>query len=182
MPDSNDFETLKLFVESSRPRMTKAVRFACRKYKHHAAPEEIEDFTEQIIVLLLDDNCRSLRSYDASKGQFSTWVQTIVNHHVSRQLQKNHADEWLDDYLLTLSYSPTQEDELLRKERRAILKAEIDKLSLHDQTIARMKLDEVSDEVIAKKLNIKPASVGREWRVIKTKLKRILTDEHKVKH
>jgi hypothetical protein len=56
------------------------------------------------------------------------------------------------------------------------LYAEIDKLSLHDQTIAWMKLCEVPDEEIAKELNIKPASVGREWRVIQTKLKQIVTD------
>jgi RNA polymerase sigma factor (sigma-70 family) len=176
MPDSNELETLTALVENSRARIRKAVRIACRKYKHSALPDEIEDFTEQIIELLLEDDGRKLRSYDASKGTFATWLQSVVNHDVSRQLQKNHPAESLDDYLLTLSYAPQQEKELLRKEERAILYAEIDKLSLHDQTIARMKLRDVPNEEIAKELNIKPASVGREWRVIQTKLKQILTD------
>jgi RNA polymerase sigma factor (sigma-70 family) len=176
MPDSNELETLIAMAENSRAQIAKAVRIACWKYNYNATPDEIEDFTEQIIVLLLEDDGRKLRSYDASKGAFATWLQSVVNHDVSRQLQKNHPAESLDDYLLTLSYAPKQEKELLRKEERAILYAEIDKLSLHDQKIARMILLEVPDEEIAKELNIKAASVGREWRVIQTKLKQILTD------
>ena len=57
MPDSNDFDTLKTFVENARALIAKAVRIACRKYKHSALPEEIEDFTEEIIVLLLEQYC-----------------------------------------------------------------------------------------------------------------------------
>jgi hypothetical protein len=109
MPDSNELETLTALVENSRARIRKAVRIACRKYKHSALPDEIEDFTEQIIELLLEDDGRKLRSYDASKGTFATWLQSVVNHDVSRQLQKNHPAESLDDYLLTLSYAPQQE-------------------------------------------------------------------------
>jgi RNA polymerase sigma factor (sigma-70 family) len=176
MPDSNELETLTALVENSRAPIRKAVRIACRKYKYNATPEEIEDFTEQIIVLLLEDDCRKLRTYDSSQATFPRWLQQVVNHDVGRQLQKNHPAESLDDYLLTLSYAPQQEKELRRKEERAILYAEIDKLSLHDQRIARMKLRDVPDEEIAKELNIKPASVGREWRVIQTKLKQIVTD------
>ena len=177
MPDSNDLATLKLFVEYSRPLTAKAVRVACRKYKHRATPEEIEDFTEDFIELLLEDDCRRLRTHDPDKASFKTWLQHVVNHHVSRQLQKDHPAEPLEESLLNkLSYAPKQDKELLRKERRAILYAEIDNLSLHDQRIARLKLREVSDEEIARELNIKPASVGREWRVIKTKLARMVTD------
>ena len=58
-----------------------------------------------------------------------------------------------------------------------MLYAAIDKLSLHDQRIARLKLREVPNEEIAQELNIKPASVGREWRVIKTKLAQMVADE-----
>jgi RNA polymerase sigma factor (sigma-70 family) len=174
MPDSNELETLTALVENSRAPIRKAVRIACRKYKYNATPEEIEDFTEQIIVLLLEDDCRKLRTYDSSQATFPTWLQQVVNHDVSRQLQKNHPAESLDDYLLTLSYAPKQEKELLRKEQRALLDKAIDNLSLHDQRIARLKLRDVPNEEIAQELNIKAASVGREWRVIKTKLAQIV--------
>lgn len=79
--------------------------------------------------------------------------------------------------LNTLRYAPTQENELLQKERHGMLEDAIDTLSLHDQRIARLKLREISDEEIAQELNIKAASVGREWRVIQTKLGQMLTDE-----
>jgi RNA polymerase sigma factor (sigma-70 family) len=184
MPESNELETLKKFVANSRALIGKTVRIACRKYKHNATPEEIEDFTEDIIVLLLEDDCRKLRTYDSSQASFPTWLQSVVNHDVSRQLRKNHAAEPLEDYLLTLRYAPQQEKELLWKERRAMLYAAIDKLSLHYRRIAQLKLREVSDEEIAREFNIKPASVGREWRVAQTKLKQMLTDgaQNKAKH
>ena len=177
MPDSNDFETAQSFVEKSRKDITAAVRFACWHHKYAATPQDIEDFTEQINLLLLAGDCRKLRTYDPTQASFTTWLQPVVNHDVGRQIQKLRRTESLEEELLNrLRYAPTQEKELLRKEERAILYAAIDKLSLHDQRIARLKLQDVSDEEIAKELNIKPASVGREWRVIKAKLKQIVTD------
>ena len=177
MPDSNDLETLQARVTDARAQITTAVRVACRKYKHNATPEEIEDFTEDIIKLLLEDDCRKLRTHDPGKALFKTWLQHVVNHEVSHELQKKRPAESLEEQLLnTLSYAPTQEKELLRKERRAMLEDAIDTLSLHDQRIARLKLREAPDEEVARELNIKPASVEREWRVIKTKLKQIVTD------
>lgn len=177
MPDSNDLETLRLRVANARAQITIAVQFACRNYNHGAPPAEVEDFTEDIIKLLLEDDCRRMQTHDPTKASFNTWLQHVVNHHVSHQVQKNHSAESLEDELLnTLRYAPTQENELLQKERQVMLKDAIDKLSLHDQRIARLKLREVSDEEIARELNIKTASVGREWRVIKTKLAQMMTD------
>lgn len=178
MPDSNDLETLQARVADARAQITTAVRVACRNYNHGAPPEEVEDFTDDIIKLLLEDDCRRFRTHDPSKASFNTWLQHVVNHHVSHQLQKNHSAEPLEDELLnTLCYPPTQENELLRKERRAMLEDAIETLSLHDQRIARLKLQEVPDEEIAQELNIKASSAGREWRVIKTKLAQIMANE-----
>ncbi len=178
MPDSNDLKTLQARVADARAQITAAVRFGCRKYKYNATPEEIEDFTEDIIKLLLEDDCRRFRTHDPDKASFKTWLQHVANHNVGRQLQKKHPAASMEEQLLnTPSHAPTQEKELLRKERRVILEDAIDKLSLHDQRIARLKLREVPDEEIAQELNIKVASVGREWRVIKTKLAQIVTED-----
>ena len=177
MPDSNDLGTLQALVTDARAQITTAVRVACRNYNHGAPPEEVEDFTDDIIKLLLEDDFRRMQTHDPSKASFNTWLQHVVNHYVSHQLQKNHPAESLEDELLNiLSYPPTQENEMLWKERQAMLYTAIDKLSLHDQQIARLKLREVPDEEIAQELNIKASSVGREWRVIKTKLAQMVTN------
>jgi RNA polymerase sigma factor (sigma-70 family) len=178
MPDSNDPEILQARVADARAQITTAVRFACRTYNHGAPPAEVEDFTEDIIKLLLEDDCRRMQTHDPGKGSFKTWLQSVVNHHVSHQLQKHHpAEPLVDELLNTLSYPPMQDQDLLWKEREAIMYAVIDTLSLHDQRIAHLKLQEVPDEEIARELNIKPTSVGREWRVIKTKLTQIVAHD-----
>ncbi|MBS1812258.1 MAG: sigma-70 family RNA polymerase sigma factor [Acidobacteria bacterium] len=177
MPDTNDPKTLQAHVADAHAQITSAVRFACQKYNHGTPPEEVEEFTEQLTLLLLEQDCRRIQTHDPSKASFKTWLQHVVNHHVSRQLQKNRPAESLEDELLnTLSYPPAQEKELLWKERRAILEDAIATLSLHDQRIARLKLNEAPDEEIAQELNIKAASVGREWRVIKTKLAQMVRE------
>lgn len=177
MPDSINLKTWQSLVANFHTQITTAVRSACHTYHHVPLAQEVEELTEQIIVLLLMDDCHKVQTFDPNKASFNTWLQHVVNHHVSRQLQRNHPSEPLEGELLkTLSYAPTQEKELLRKERLRILKATINKLSQHDQVIARSKLCEVSKEEIAKELSINPASVEREWRVIKTKLGQIVTN------
>ena len=67
MPDSNDLKALQARVTDARAQITIAVRFACRNYNHGAPPEEVEDFTEDIIKLLLEDECRRMQTQDLSK-------------------------------------------------------------------------------------------------------------------
>lgn len=176
MPDRNELEILKAEVAAYRSQIATAVRFACWNTNYKALPEEIEDCTEDITQLLLEDDCRKYRTFRAEKAAFETWLQTVAINFVRRRAKKKRPTIALADELLnTLTYAPPQDKELLGKERRALLDEAIDTLSLHDQRIARLKLLEVPDEEIAQELNIKPASVGREWRVIQTKLKQIVT-------
>ena len=68
MLDSNDLETLPARVANFRSLIVTAVRFACWKHKYKATPEEIEDFTEDIIKLLLEDDCRRFRTYSGFRA------------------------------------------------------------------------------------------------------------------
>ena len=169
MPDSNNILELQERVANSRDLIKKQVTFVCRKY--NSCPEEVKDLTSEIILYLLVEDCRHQKTYDPAKGKFSTWLQVVVNHHMSHYFQRLHPIEPLEDILLdNLRYSPTQEHEILRKEQLALMYEEIEKLSTHHQVIAYSKLREISSEEIAQHLKIKPTSVEREWRVIKIEL------------
>lgn len=177
MPDSHyDFATastaeLQLFVATLHDELLTMVGYACRKYKYAATTDTIPELTEEVKFLLLENDCHRLRTYSATKSKFSTWLNKVVEHHVIHYFQRLHPTESLEDILLnTLGYAPTQEQELLRKEQLALMYEEIEKLSQHNQVIAYLKLREVPSEEIAQHLNIKAASVEREWRVIKTTL------------
>ena len=175
MPDSNEREDLKLLVANSYEVITTTVQFACRNYNHGAPPDEVEELRGQIIVLLLEDDCRRLKTYDPDKSSFNTWLQHVTNHHVSRYFQKQHPAEPLEDLPPDLfSYSPTQEKEFLKKEESHLLHEAVSKLTAHDQCMASLIFDEVSYEEIATEMNISAQSVRQEWYRIGKKLKRIM--------
>ena len=171
MPDSNNVHELQELVINAQVIIKKDVGFACRKYNHGAPPDEVEELTEQINLLLLEDDCRRLKTYDPAKAKFSTWLQQVANHHVSQYFRKQPQPEPIEELPENqLSVAASQEYELLRKEQLALIYNEIEKLSHHNQVIAYLKLREIPSVEIARHLKIKTGSVEREWRVIKTTL------------
>jgi hypothetical protein len=72
MPDSNNTEELQQQTKEARPLITKVAQYACRKYNHGASPEDVEDLTEQIILLLLEDDDRHWKTYDPAKAKLNT--------------------------------------------------------------------------------------------------------------
>ena len=143
MPDSNfDFATastveLQLFIATLHNKIIVMVGCACRKYKRFASPDKISDITQEVTCLLLKNDCHALRTYYAERSKFPTWLNTVVEHEVTRDSQKAHPVEPLEDILSSmLRCAPTQEQELLQKERLALLYEEIKKLRPHNQSIA----------------------------------------------
>lgn len=180
MPDSNFTSDLEKFITASYADIFSAVSHACHNYQHGVTKAELEDLTQELYLLLREDDCHKAKTFNPQKAKFTTWIQTVANHHVSHHFYQKHCTEKLieplEDILLnTLPATSNQEKELWSKEQHDLLDEAIHTLSPHDQTIARLKLREAPNEEIAKELHIKPASVDREWRVIKTKLTQIVS-------
>ncbi len=72
MPDSNEHEDLELLVANSYAVIITTGQFACRKYNHGAPPDEVEELRGQVIVLLLEDDCHRMKTYDPEKSSFTT--------------------------------------------------------------------------------------------------------------
>ncbi len=163
MPGSNNIHELQELVANSRDIIGKTVIFACRKY-NHGAPDEVEELTEQIIVRLLEDGCHRLNTFDPAKAKFSTWLQNVVNHHVSHYYQRNPCTGPIEDLPENqLCVAAPQEKELLTKEQQALLQQAINQLTPHDQCIARLKIGGATDEEIAQEMKVKIRSVQQEW-------------------
>ena len=177
MPDSNFTSDLKKFIDDSYADIFHAVSYVRHKYNHGASKTEIEDLTQSLIVLLLADDCHKIKTFDPQKAKFTTWLQMVANHHVSHHFQREHHNEPLEDILLnTLPAVSDQEKELWQQEQHDLLEEAVQMLSPHDQIIAPLKLGDAPNEEIVQELNIKLASINREWRVIKTKLTQIVRD------
>ena len=146
MPDSNEREDLELLVTNSYEIITTTVQFACRKYNHGAPPDEVEKLRERIIVLLLEDDCHRMKTYDPEKSSFKTWLQHVTNHHVSHYFRKQPHAEPIDDLPENqVSVGAAQEKELLAIEEQALLLEAINQLTPHDQHIARLKLSDATN-------------------------------------
>ena len=138
MPDSNNIHELQERVINSRDTIKQDVIFACLKYNHGCAPPEtVEELTEEIIFLLLEGDYHRLKTYDPTKAKFSTWLQNVVNHHVSNHYQKQPHNEPIEDLPENqLCIAASQEKELLMKERQTLLREAIYQLTPHGQRIS----------------------------------------------
>jgi RNA polymerase sigma factor (sigma-70 family) len=172
MPDSNNTEELQQQIKEARPTITKKVQYVCRKYG--ASPEDVEDLTEQIIFLLMEDDCRRWKTYDPAKAKLNTWLRRIISNEVIYFFQEQLTTEPLEDLSEgQIRSAATQEEELLAKEQHAILLEAIATLTPRDQRLVRLKLNGASDEAIAQAMKVKPRSVQQKWSRIGKKLKTI---------
>ena len=62
-----------------------AVQWACLTYRGCVRRDELDDFSQQIILKLIEDNCRRLRLFNQNFS-FKTWLQRVVDHHVYKYL------------------------------------------------------------------------------------------------
>ena len=151
------------------------VRVIYSKHEYWIHEDLVEELGGQIILLLLEDDYRRLRTFDSDKSSFRTWLTTVIEHHVSHYLQRQKSEESLDDLPFDrLSCPPVQETTLLAEERRAMLRSAIETLPLRQKQLIKLVLAETPTREIARRMNLKPESVHRNKYEIIQKLERIL--------
>jgi len=118
------------------PQVQAAVQRACQSYRHRATPDEVDDLTQQLLLRLLEQDARRLRSYDPLKAAFSTWLDAVARHHLSNHLHRQkHLESWEHLAPEELIYPPLQEATLLAAERREVLQRAMSKLPAREQQI-----------------------------------------------
>jgi RNA polymerase sigma factor (sigma-70 family) len=112
---------LEKFVGLLLPDIYGAVRWACLRYQGDIHEDEIDDLSQQVILKLIEDDCRRLNSFKRHSS-FKTWLQAVVNHHVYKCLCRRKRAEDTDVIDQgALIYSPPQDQEIYAVGKRQLL-------------------------------------------------------------
>jgi len=115
-----------------------AVQWACLRYWGCIRRDELDDFSQQIILKLIEDDCRRLRSFDYNSS-FKTWLQRVVDHDVYRGLcRRKQAGNPDDIDQGALIYSPPQDRDLYAAEQRKLLFRALGKLSEQERLLYQL--------------------------------------------
>jgi RNA polymerase sigma factor (sigma-70 family) len=133
LPDLNptaliDLEQLAVDVQES-------VRWACLRYQGHARRDELDDFSQQIILKLIEDDCRRLRLFNYNFS-LKTWLQAVADYHVHKYLGRRKPAESFDEVVLgELIYSPRQDRDIYAAEQQKLLFRALGKLSEQERLL-----------------------------------------------
>lgn len=108
-------------IEAILPQLHKFVTAVCAKHKSCISIDQIDDFCNDIIVLLLENDCQPLMSYDQRKSLFNAWLSAVVRNHIHKTLRKIALTESLDyakeSNHIHPFFMPIQADVTIHKER-----------------------------------------------------------------
>ena len=136
LPDFNptahiDFEQLVADVYE-------AVRWACIRYRGRIRRDELDDFSQLIILKLIEDDCRRLHSFKLHSS-FKTWLQRVVDNYIYSCLRRRRQAESPDEVdQEALIYSPPQERDIYAAEQRKLLFRALGKLSKQERLLYQL--------------------------------------------
>jgi RNA polymerase sigma factor (sigma-70 family) len=141
---------LEQLVTLLLPTINEAVRWSYLRYKERICQDELNDLSQQIILMLIEDNCRRLRSF---KGQSSieTWLQPLVKNHIYNYFNRRKQNESLNEVdQRLLAYSPVLDQAIIITEWRKLLLSVLTNLSQEERMLYQLWfLSELSAKEIA---------------------------------
>ncbi len=177
-PDSPEpaiSEIEQLFLDTI-PLIPPVVRQACQSLNHHPNQMEFDGFASRIMMLLMDNDFHTLRSFgNGSKPQ--TWLFTIAKRLILRRLKEQKRELPLEDLPPdSFTTQPVQEEKLIWEEEEKLLQAAVSKLAKGERKLFGLMLQGVKAEEIAKELGIKKESVYPKKSALIKKLQKIAND------
>ncbi len=129
---------LEQLVAILLPNVNDAVRWAYLRFQGRICHDELDDLSQQVILMLIEDNCRRFRSF-SGQSSFKTWLQTVVNHYIYKYLCRQKQLESLDELDQgSLTYSPPQDQGIETAERRKLLFNTLSKLNLQERMLYQL--------------------------------------------
>jgi RNA polymerase sigma factor (sigma-70 family) len=157
-------------LEQLLPDVYEAVQWACIRYRGRVRRDELDDFSQQIILNLIEDNCRRLHSFKRHSLP-TTWLQRVVDHHVYRCLYRRRQAESPDEIdQLKLTYPPPQDLNVYAAEKRKLLLRALSTLSEQERLLYQLSFvfeQDVRMIAAALKMNVKNVYKRKETLVLK---------------
>ena len=170
-PDVPDVE---LLIIKLSPKVSRAVRHV---YRHPTNQCEIEDITQDVLVLLIENDYHRLRSF-AGRSKIETWIHTIVRHCVGQYLWKQRWEKENvspDDLSLdALTYQPIQEKMLIDEDECKALHAIINSLPERRKLLMELALQGLKSEEIAKEMRVKNSYIYSEKSALLKEIRELL--------
>jgi len=115
-----------------------------------------EEIFQEVIILLLDDNCRRLREIrNPLEKVFISWLWMVTIRHTLNFIRGERArgdKEWLSsDHIEVLNISPPQDKETFRRQLENIV---IERLDPREQLVILLTLEGLTLEEIAGHMDI----------------------------
>jgi RNA polymerase sigma factor (sigma-70 family) len=133
LPDLNP--TAPVDLEQFAADVHEAVRWAYLQYWGRVRWDELDDFSQQIVLKLIEDECRRLHSFKRHSSPM-TWFQRVVDNHIHNCLCRQRQVESLDEIdQEALIYAPPQDQEIYAAEKRKLLLRALDSLSERERLL-----------------------------------------------
>lgn len=119
------------------PAIQRVTASCCRSICNYIRASEMEDFFQEIIVLLIEHDFRRLRNFDPNRSAFETWFRSFAR----RQILKRYCREsrhHFDRARMAKSTLQSPETALLENERLLQLRAVFAQLSEKERTFLRV--------------------------------------------
>lgn len=152
-----------------------AVQWACLRYRGRVRRDELDDFSQQIILKLIEDDCRRLHSL---KGHSlpKTWLQRVVDNHIYSCLSRRRQGENHDGVDRgALVYSPRQDRDIYAAEQRNLLSRALGRLSEQERLLYNLWfVSELAPIKIAALCGIEAKIVYKRKQTLVLKLTRLV--------
>ncbi len=151
--------------------LDQAIRQACLHLHHQPTPAEVKRLKQRLVVILLEDDCRRLRTFDPQKGRLESWVRTVAQRYVKQFLGEEK--RWLGLEAVPpklLIQAPEQEERLLEQERQELLEETLRQLQLLEQKLFELWRQGLTVLQIAKRVKMTSCAVYQRKRGLLKKL------------
>jgi RNA polymerase sigma factor (sigma-70 family) len=177
LPDLNP--TAPVDLEQLLPDVYEAVQWACIRYWGRVRRDELDDFSQQIILKLFEDDCRRLHSF---KGHSlpKTWLQRVVDNHIYSCLSRRRQGENPDDVDRgTQVYLPPQDRNIYTAEQQTLLSRALARLSEQERLLYQLCfVFEQDARKVATVFNINVKNVYKRKEMLVLKLTKLVQAFH----
>lgn len=147
--------------------ISNAAQRSCRRYRSYSNRDDVEDIAQSIVLSLIKNDCRGLRSY-GSRSPLKAWLQPIANHETfhfyCRQKDAISLEDLSPD---DQAYPPSQDDKVLHDEIAH-------KLTKGQRKLLELIRQGLRTNEIAERMEIESDSVSRSKNRLRDKIGKLL--------